>query len=486
MIARRDFLRGTVSGAALLGIRGLPAVSASEARLLPPDSSLDPLVRLVEETPRDRLLEEIGARIRKGLSYRETLGALLLAGVRNVQPRPVGFKFHAVLAIHSAHQASQAAPDADRWLPIFWGLDYFKSSQAEEKQKTGWTLGAVNESSVPPAGKARQAFLDAMDRWDVEAADGATASLARNFGANEIFELFARVGPRDFRSIGHKVIFVAGAFRLLQTIGWRHAEPVLRSLALALNHHDGENPAKADLPADRAGRRNRSLLPKIRADWTEGKIDAKAAGELYTLLRTASEEEVSSKTVVLLNAGVSPASAWDAILTAGGEILMRRPNILSLHSLTTMNAMRHCFETAASDETRRFILLQAAAFVPDFRGRLDKEVKLDELEPAEGSPTVDDVFADVGKNNLSASRKALAFRKAGGDAKALVDRARLLIFAKGRDAHDYKFNSAVLEDVEHLTPGWRDRYLAASLHYLKGTGSPDSGLVGRIRAALKG
>jgi hypothetical protein len=151
-----------------------------------------------------------------------------------------------------------------------------------------------------------------------------------------------------------------------------------------------------------------------------------------------------------------------------------------------MNAMRHCFETSASDDTRRFILLQSAAFVTNFRGKLDKEVKLDELEPAEGTPGVDDVFADVGKDNLAASRKALAYRKAGGDPKALIDRARLLIFAKGRDAHDYKFNSAVLEDVEHLTPGWRDRYLAASLHYLKGTNSPDSGLVGRIRAALKG
>ncbi len=482
-LARRDFLRGAASGAALLG---LPRVTAAETRLAPADASIDPLVRLIEDTPRDRLLEEMGARIRKGLSYRETVGALLLAAVRNVQPRPVGFKFHAVLAIHSAHQASQAAPDRDRWLPIFWGLDYFKSSQAEERQKTGWKLGPVNESSVPAAGKAKAAFLDAMDRWDLEAADGAAAALARNFGANDVFESFARVGPRDFRDIGHKVIYVAGAFRLLQAVGWNHAEPVLRSLALALNYHTGENPSKADHAADRPGRSNRERISKVRAGWIEGKIDDHAASDLYAAFRTAGDEDAAAKTVELLNAGVSPASLWDAILTAGGEILMRRANILSLHALTTMNAMRHCFETAASDETRRFILLQAAAFVPHFRGKLDREVKLDELPPAEGSPTVEDIFADVGKDNLSASRKALAFRKAGGDPKAVIDMARLLIFSKGRDAHDYKFNSAVLEDVEHLTPGWRDRYLAASLHYLKGTNSPDSGLLGRVRAALKG
>ena len=46
-LARRDFLRGAASGAALLGINGLPRVSAAETRLDPPDSSLDPLVRLI-------------------------------------------------------------------------------------------------------------------------------------------------------------------------------------------------------------------------------------------------------------------------------------------------------------------------------------------------------------------------------------------------------------------------------------------------------
>jgi len=57
---------------------------------------IEPLVRLLEDTPRERLLEEVASRIRRGLIYREVLTALLLAGVRNIQPRPVGFKFHSV------------------------------------------------------------------------------------------------------------------------------------------------------------------------------------------------------------------------------------------------------------------------------------------------------------------------------------------------------------------------------------------------------
>jgi hypothetical protein len=44
--------------------------------------------------PRDRVLEEeVTRRVKHGLNYPELLIALLLAGVRNIQPRPVGYKF---------------------------------------------------------------------------------------------------------------------------------------------------------------------------------------------------------------------------------------------------------------------------------------------------------------------------------------------------------------------------------------------------------
>src|SRR5207253_6181804 len=138
---------------------------------------------------------------------------------------------------------------------------YFKSSQAQDVREGNWTMGPVDESAVPPAGRAREAFLAAMDRWDESAADAATAGLARTAGANEIYELFFRYGARDFRSIGHKAIFVGHSWRLLQFIGWQHAEAVLRSLAFALLNHDLKNttPALSDDPADRPWRRNQKL-----------------------------------------------------------------------------------------------------------------------------------------------------------------------------------------------------------------------------------
>src|SRR5713226_8422512 len=171
---RRSFLKLTARTAALaeLGDLGflsqLRPVSAAEAKLEPKlvrlHPEIEPLVRLLEETPRERVLEEVAARIRRGLTYREVLAALLLAGVRNIQPRPIGFKFHAVLVVNSAHLASLSSPDSDRWLPIFWAIDYFKSAQAQNMvERNGWRMPPVKESLVPPARKARQAFIAAMD-----------------------------------------------------------------------------------------------------------------------------------------------------------------------------------------------------------------------------------------------------------------------------------------------------------------------------------
>src|SRR5262245_4702047 len=212
-LSRRGLLKTTATTGAMLGLGDLGflsrlnPVSAADAKLDPNVVQLDPeiapLVRLIETTPRDRLLEEIADRIHKGLSYREVLAALLLAGVKNVAPRPsVGFKFHTVLVVNSAHLASLASPDEHRWLPIFWALDYYKSAEAQDEKEVHWTMGRVDESSVPPTHKAKAAFIAAMDNWDEPAADVAVTGLARTAGMNEIYEIFFRYGLRDFRDIG--------------------------------------------------------------------------------------------------------------------------------------------------------------------------------------------------------------------------------------------------------------------------------------------
>ncbi len=503
---RREFLRNTTLGAAALGLGDigflsqLPRVSAAEVRPDPKIVQFHPeiesTVRLLEETPREKLIEEMAHRVRKGkLSYREVVAAVQLAGVRNVQPRPsVGFKFHTVLVVNSAHIASVSGPDEHRWLPIFWAVDNFKSGQAADVKEGNWTMAPVDESAVPPAHKARQAFIDAMDRWDEAAADAAAAGLARTSSADEVFQLFYLYGCRDFRSIGHKAIYVANARRTLECIGWHHAEPVLRSLAYALLMYDGkDNPAKSDQTADRYARRNTERAKNLRADWRHGKLEDSATLEMLSTLRSANEEDCCKAAAETINRGVSPQSVWDALFMMSCELVMRQPAIVPLHAVTSTNALRYAYMNAAEDSTRKLLLLQNVAFVAAFRdaakgrGNL-KDGRLDSLEAtaakSEGSAAVPEIFADLSGQPQSASQKLLHFLKSNGDAKQVIDAARVLVFLKGRDSHDYKFSSALLEDYYNVSPAWRDRCLAGGLHYLPGSGKDDNQLVQRIRSAL--
>ncbi|HYT94574.1 MAG TPA: hypothetical protein VEL76_38015 [Gemmataceae bacterium] len=502
--SRRAFL-SSAAGAGVLAslgdfafLRGLPPLSAAQVQAVPNvvrlAADIEPLVRMLEDTPRERLLEEAGQRIRTGTSYQEMLAAVLLAGVRSIRPRPVGFQFHAVLVTNSAHLASVAAQDRDRWLPLFWALDNFKTSQARHLQSTDWKMPPVNEARLPEAAHARRRFIEAMDNWDEEGADVAIASLVRSAGASEVIELFWRYGARDFRDIGHKAIYSANAWRTLNTIGWRHAEPVMRSLAFALLEHSGTNPARRDDPADRPWRENLARAARIRRDWRRGRITPQATTDLLAALRTAAPSEGSERIVTMLNNGIDPSSLWDGLLLTAGELIGRQPGIVGIHCVTTVNALHFAYQTSENDETRQMLLLQGAAFLPMFRqamlgrGRLSN-LRIDTLERQEpqgrGPQAIEEIFADVSRDRTIAARKTLGLlQRDQASAQALMAAGRRLIFTKGRDSHDYKFSSAALEDFYHATPAWRDRFLATSMFNLRGSGQADNDLIRRTRTAL--
>lgn len=481
-------------------LHGLPAPAADNDKaarhLVPLSSEIEPLVRVIEDTPRDKLMERIVAEVRKDTSYEQLLSAVFLAGVRGIQPRPVGFKFHAVLVINSAHLASLRAPDKERWLPLFWAIDNFKSSQSRNKSEGDWRMAPVEESKLPPPHRAKQRFIEAMDDWDEEGADRAITVLARTASAEQVYELFWRYGCRDFRDICHKAIYSANSWRTLQTIGWRHAEPVLRSLAYALlDCGKDKNPAENDYDADRPFRENQKRVADIGPLWRQRRrVSAEASADLLTALRTASPSDGSGKVVELLKQGIHPDSVWDALFLTAGELIMRQPGIIGIHCVTSTNALHYAYQTSASDETRRLLMLQAASFLPMFRqfmmgrGKL-ADVKIDKLEKAEvkSDPreAVEEIFNTVGKDRLLAARQTLALMEGGATRfPPLVTAAERLIFAKGTDSHDYKFSSAALEDCYHVSSAWRARYAASSLFNLKGTGAPDNGLMQRTRAAL--
>jgi hypothetical protein len=255
---------------------------------------------------------------------------------------------------------------------------------------------------------------------------------------------------------------------------------------------EGSDP-KADAPTDRPYRRNSELVKRIRDGWQDGKLDEAATKSLIDTLRTGTPEAASDQVVELLNKGVGPQSIWDAMFVESGELLMRQPAIVALHSVTTSNAVHFAYQTTTNDETKRLLMLQNAAFVTMFRDQMKgrgalADRSIDKLKPAEpageGAAAINDVFDTLGDNATLAAEKTLALLKQEGKAKQLIDAARVLVFLKGNDSHDYKFSTAVLEDYEHVSPQWRNVFLASNMFNLRHSKEQDSGLVKRTEAAL--
>ena len=473
---RREFLCAAGSTAAL-SLSGRPGL----ARTLPEAGALH---RLIEDTPRERVAAELAALIRRGLDHRRTLTALAVATSRGVRPFPhVGFKYHTVLALQSVHLAALNLPDRERWLPVFWALDYFKRAQEQERRQSGWTMGPRPDPVAGTVEAARTRLVDALDRWDPEAVDPAIVDFARLATPEQLREILFRYGIRDLRAIGHKAIAVQNVHRLLPIVGPEHAPPVLRSLAAALqNHGGGPNPATRDLPSDRTWREFRTMLGEIPATWKQGRRDDAARNELVRTLREVSELDAGRAVIDLLRHGVSADSIWEGLFATAAEVVLRRPAVVPVHAQTSANAFHHAFRHARAQSTQLLALLQSAAFMAAFRRGVRnarRDLRIDELEPVEvsghGAEAVRDAFSELPHDRTTGAGKALRYLQRGGSAGALVAGARRHLARNGRRAHEFKFTEAAVENHGNMAPGpWRDRILSASMAYFTGPATQPS------------
>ena len=388
-----------------------------------------------------------------------------------------------MLALQSAHLTALNLPDEERWLPVFWALDYFKRAQEQERRQSGWMMGRQPDPVAGTAEAARKNLIDALDRWDLEAVDPAVLDFARLAPPEQLSDLLFRYATRDLREIGHKTIAVQNVHRLLPIVGPEYAPPVLRSLAAALqNHGNDPNPATGDLPSDRTWREFQAKLGEIPKTWKHGRRDDAARNELVRTLREVSELDAGRAVIDLLKHGVSTDSIWEGLFATAAELVLRRPSVVPVHAQTSANAFHHVFRHARAEETQLLALLQSAAFLPSFRRRVRNarpDLRVDELEPlavsGDGAEALHDAFSELPHDRTSGARKALHYLQHGGSAGVFVARARRQLARYGRHSHDYKFTEAALENHREMAPtAWRDRILSASMGYFIGSGTAPS------------
>jgi hypothetical protein len=468
---------------------------------------LEPIVRLIEETPRERCVRVFVEQLRRGLSYRRFLAASLYAGIRRRHSN------HEVYKIHAMHQVGMDVRPEERLLPLFWALNAFKQRQEDFPLPPMTELGG----SLPPPEKAVREFRDALRRGDQAQAELALVALGRGQGARPTMEQLWEYGCRNGSKGGHMAICLANCFRALETVGWQQAEPALRFVVQDWFAGGYEQPDGYYQPNLARVEQHLRRLPPA---WAGNRANRAATRELLGLIREGKAEPASALAIKQLLSGVNAQALWDGIHLATAELMVRHKDgwglaSRPLHSNTSTNAMHHAFRSATVAATRLLVLLQAIAWATDKTGADRASGGLRDLSitdlpatklPASSEDAVAEIFAQLPARHYrwdAKDRKAVltygkradadeACRKvfvlAGerpGAVPLFVQTAHSWLCRKAsNDHHEYKFLAAILEEIGWVSPEWRPHLLAASVHYFHGSQSPDNPVIQQVREAL--
>src|SRR6516164_990893 len=126
---RRRFLKLSAGSAALgltdlttfAGLRAFADEKAPVPATVRFGPEIEPIVRLIEETPRADCVRILIEQLQKGLPYRRLLAGVFFAGIRRLN------SYHDVYKIQPVHQVSSQLRPEERLLPLFWAVDGFKT-----------------------------------------------------------------------------------------------------------------------------------------------------------------------------------------------------------------------------------------------------------------------------------------------------------------------------------------------------------------------
>jgi len=481
-VSRRSFVK-TVGAA--LGVA--PFVSYSFPLRQNPalEAKISTMAKALLQCSRNEALPVAVQLMKDGADWRQLLNAVLVAGAMEVQPKPVGFKLHALMVVGSAHQLAEVSTERQQQATALFCVDQLKRSQQLDKNEGDWVLPEAPNVSFGQE-DARMAFISAMENWHQEEADRAITALHRFLDQPTLFELLWPYAVRDFNDIGHKAIFTAQVHYSLSQMPWNAALPVLRSLVKGLL----DEPA---IPHYKDFVLNKARVQRLNRDWMDGNRDHQASIHLLKKLRVADSAEAAALTAELLGDGVHPQSIWDGIRLFAGETLFRRPGLLPVHSATAANAMQMAYTLTTQSQTRALCLMQAASWMSLMRQFLEKNrlfttdgPGLDSLQPIKSAKiNVNEIFQKAATNHREAGSMLLTLLKEPGSEDRVKAEMRSLLTSRGNEHHHYKYTAAVHMDFHATAPQVAGHVLAAGLGYTPNLQNPKSKIYQRITALLE-
>ncbi|MBI3415136.1 MAG: hypothetical protein HY043_07420 [Verrucomicrobia bacterium] len=481
----RGMLIATVGFETASGLGLSPALAGEAADELS-FGPLEPLVRLMQETPVNRLLPALTERLHAGADLRQLVAAAALANARTFGGEDyVGF--HTMMALAPAFHMAQELPRESQALPVFKVLYRNTNRIQEQGGRSGEVLHLVKPGPLPAAPPAAELLREAVRQKDVNAAEQTLAALAQH-SAEDAFNCLL-LAVQDNTEV-HRVVLPYRACDMLGIIGQEQAHTLLRqSVRYCVKAESWPRTYASDEP--------RVLLPKLL---DEHKLLARPPGdraaedkwveELCETIFKSSPTQAASAAAAALAEGISPAAIGEAITLAANQLVLRdlgrtprdespgKPlgsvhgDSIGVHASDSANAWRNLARVSNSRNCFASLILGAYQVAHDRAARggdflnwqpLPYGWQFEQIKKFTDAGELLRETDDAIRGNLQARASALVHRygELGHAPRPVFD--LLLRYAVSEDGslHAEKFYRTCSEEFAAARPAYRWRYLVA-------------------------
>jgi hypothetical protein len=464
---------------------GLAPAFAADASDTLEFGSLEPLVRLMQETSTDKLLPALAAKLKSGTDLRRLVAAGALANARTFGGEDyVGF--HTMMALAPSLHMARELPEALQPLPVFKVL-YRNTNRIQEKGgRKDEVLHPVKPAPLAEGRAGAESVRDAVHRQATDEAERLFATLAQASPGDALNDLLYTV--QDHTEV-HRVVLPYRAWDLLDLIGQEHAHTLLRqSVRYCIKAESWPHTGTDNQPS--------TLLPKVLEehkllDRSPGSRAAEDSwvDQLSQTIFSSSPEQSAKAAASALAEGFAPASVGEAISLAANQLVLRdmgRPpreespgkppgsvhgDSIGVHACDSACAWRNLARVSNARNTFACLILGAYQVALDRTNRggdflnwspLPLQGHVAQIRSTEG-PALLRETDDAIRQNLQAHAAALVHRygELGHDPRPVFD--LLLRYAVSEDGalHAEKFYRTVTEEFNSARPAFRWRQLIA-------------------------
>jgi hypothetical protein len=488
---RREFLtqvgRGMVTAAVGYGMAseiGLASALGAEEEARLEFGALEPLVRLMQETPPTKLLPLLVEKLRTGTELRQLVAAGALANARTFGGEDyVGF--HTMMALAPGFHMAQEMPVQEQPLPVFKVL-YRNTNRIQE---TGpdhrEVLRPITAAEPPSQGNGGESLREAVHRKDAPGAEAVLAAIASRDPEEAFNALLQSV--EDETEV-HRVVLPYRAWDLLGLIG--------REQALTLLRQSVRYCVKAESWPHNGNDSPRTLLPKLleeyklldRVPGTRSAEDGWVE-QLSTTFFRSSPSQAAAAAAAALAEGMTPDAVGEAISLAANQLILRdhgrtpgeevtgKPigsvhgDSIGVHASDSANAWRNMARVARPRNTFACLILGAYQVSLDRTARggdflnwepLPLQRHVDSTKTTDADGLLHELDEAI-RGNLQARASGIVQRYSqyAHESRPVFELLRGYAISEDGALHAEKFYRTVSEEFAAARPSFRWRYLVA-------------------------